>query len=207
MHSTTHDLFIILAINLVAASPFLAFLLERRGFFGDRVRLVTVGQALAIPLGVGSMATGAVHLSALPLYTAQGAPVTLLYIGGGLFQLAWGYAWLRRPSYSRARIGAIGHVVMFVAWLVSRATGLPFGEHANVPELVGIADSFAAMFAGTVALGLFLTLWPPTRELLESRRLPPESASLGVLMAMVVTAMLTVFAIVSGMPEAVAHAH
>jgi hypothetical protein len=159
MHSTTHDLFIILAINLVAASPFLAFLLERRGFFGDRVRLVTVGQALAIPLGVGSMATGAVHLSALPLYTAQGAPVTLLYIGGGLFQLAWGYAWLRRPSYSRARIGAIGHVVMFVAWL------------------------------------------------LESRRLPPESASLGVLMAMVVTAMLTVFAIVSGMPEAVAHAH
>jgi ABC-type phosphate transport system permease subunit len=63
------------------------------------------------------------------------------------------------------------------------------------------------MFAGTVALGLFLTLWPPTRELLESRRLPPESASLGVLMAMVVTAMLTVFAIVSGMPEAVAHAH
>jgi hypothetical protein len=56
------------------------------------VRLVSIGQALAIPLAVVSIGSGAIHLSALPLYAAGGPAVVALFVGGGLFQMAWGLA-------------------------------------------------------------------------------------------------------------------
>jgi len=52
------------------------------------VRLVSIGQALAIPLAVVSIGSGAIHLSALPLYAAGGPAVVALFVGGGLLQMA-----------------------------------------------------------------------------------------------------------------------
>jgi hypothetical protein len=198
MHSSDHGLFMAAALNLVIASPFLAYLLQRRGIFGDGAATVTVRQVLAIPLVTVSAAAGAAHLAGLRAELASSPGIAIAFGAAAAFQLVWAARWLRGPTTGVSIAGAAVNLALFGVWLVSRTVGLPFASNAGMPELVGIADTFAAMFELTLVVGLFVQLWPSTRRALDSRMVPAASASLGVMMAVVAVSLLALFAIVSG---------
>jgi hypothetical protein len=206
MHSPVHQLFMVAALNLVIASPFLAYLLQRRGFFGDRVRTVTIRQGLAIPLAIIAAAAGAVTLAGVPAQSTSDPNLGLVLGAAAVFQLAWAVRWLRRPS-ARLAIGALLVTVVALAiWGVSRTVGLPLGAHAWTPEVVGVGDAFAAMFELALVIGLAAELWRPVRRALERRVVAAEAASLGVMMTIVAVSLLALFGIVSGGAVAVAAA-
>jgi hypothetical protein len=120
MHSPTHELFILVAINLLFASPFLAYLLERRGLFGDRTRTVTVAEALVVPLAAVSVGAAAIHLASLHAELDVAAPLAILFGGAAVVQVLWAVLWLRRPAPGLATLAVAVNVLLVLAWIASR---------------------------------------------------------------------------------------
>jgi len=205
MHDQAHELFMILGINLVIASPFFALWLDRRGFFGERELMVTVSRGLVIPLAALAIGAAAIHLALLLTRVAESGALGLVDGSGALFGILWAIAWLRRPTRSVALIGIAGGAAFIVLWVALRTGALPVGEsagahggaHTGAPGVLGLGDTFATMFEVTLVLGLAARLWRPLAHAAETRLLPARSASLGIAMALMAIAMMTAFGMAS----------
>lgn len=193
MHTGSHELFMVMAINLVVASPLVAYWLDRRGFFGEREPMVTVARGVVIPLGVLSLGAAAIHLATLPAHLRDAAQLGLIYGAGGSFGILWAVAWFRRPTRTLASVGIVGNVALVALWVGSRAGALPFVADPGAHAGMGLSEGFAAMFEVALVLGLAARLWRPLELAAESRVLSAQSASLGIAMALVAVLLLTVF--------------
>lgn len=193
MHTGSHELFMVMAINLVIANPFIAYWLDRRGFFGEREATVTVARGLVIPLGVLSIGAAAIHLATLPAHLGDAAELGLIYGAGGSFDVLWAVAWLRRPTRTLAWIGILGNLALVTLWVAGRAGALPLVTDPGAHAGMALSEGFAAMFEVALVLGLAARLWQPLARAAESRVLSAQSASLGIAMALVAISLLTVF--------------
>jgi len=105
---------------------------------------------------------GAVHLVMAPSHLGESTAEGLGFLVAAWLQIGLGVAVLLRP-WRALWVAAIGvSAALFVAWVVSRTTGLPFGAHSGEAESVTIVDGVtAAMEGAAVVLATALILGLP----------------------------------------------
>ena len=99
-----------------------------------------------------SIVAGAIHAVVAPPHFEEAWTYGALFCGLGAFQLAWGVWIYSRPSSVAFRIGAMVSLAVIVVWIVSRATGMPFGPEPWEPESIGALDLAATAAEALVAV-------------------------------------------------------
>ena len=113
-------------------------------------RLLVVGAAIL------SVASGLIHVAAVPEHWANYRIAALFFIGFGVFQVAWAALVLGRPSRLLYAAGAAASLGTIAVWAISRTSGLPFGPFAGVAERAGRADVISTLFEEALVIALIL---------------------------------------------------
>jgi hypothetical protein len=103
-----------------------------------------------------SVASGLIHVAAVPEHWANYRIAAFFFIGLGIFQVAWGALLLGRPSRLLYAAGAAVSLGTIAVWAVSRTSGLPFGPFAGIAERAGRADVISTLFEEALVLVLIL---------------------------------------------------
>jgi hypothetical protein len=121
------------------------FRLEERAS-SEAGRWVGWGAALRVVAAALSVGAAAIHFSVIGVHAAVDPLEGVLFAVAAWAQLAVAVAAIVAPG--RAALGALAAVngVAVLAWLWSRALGLPFGADAWIPQLIGPADGLATFF-------------------------------------------------------------
>ncbi len=101
-----------------------------------------------------SVGAAAIHFSVSGVHAAVDPLEGVLFAVAAWAQLAAAVAVIVAPG--RAALAALAAVngVAVLAWLWSRALGLPFGADAWIPQIIGPADGLATFFeVGAAAIG------------------------------------------------------
>ena len=129
------------------------FRLEERAS-SEAGRWVGWGAALRVVGASLSVGAAAIHFSVIGVHAAVDPLEGVLFAVAAWAQLAAAVAAIVAPG--RAALAALAAVngVAVLAWLWSRALGLPFGADAWIPQLIGPADGLATVFeVGATVLG------------------------------------------------------
>ncbi|MGQ0803667.1 MAG: hypothetical protein ACT4PI_07385, partial [Actinomycetota bacterium] len=105
---------------------------ERRRF-----DLSTAGRGLLASL---SGAAGVIHLAMVPSHAGLSAVEGVGFAVAGWFQLLVAVGLVTRPTRSLLRLTMVANLALVGAWVMSRTSGLPFGDHAGHAETVGFVD-------------------------------------------------------------------
>ena len=103
-----------------------------------------------------SVASGLIHVAAVPEHWANYRIAALFFTGLGIFQLAWAALVLGRPSRLLYAAGAAASLGTIAVWAVSRTSGLPFGPLAGIAERAGRADVISTVFEEALVIALIL---------------------------------------------------
>jgi len=103
-----------------------------------------------------SVASGLIHVAAVPEHWANYRIAAWFFIGLGIFQVAWAALVLGRPSRLLFAAGAAASLGTIAVWTVSRTSGLPFGPFAGIAERAGRADVISTLFEEALLIALIL---------------------------------------------------
>ncbi len=103
-----------------------------------------------------SVASGLIHIAAVPEHWTDYRIAALFFIGLGIFQVAWAALVLGRPSRLLYAAGAAASLGTIALWAVSRTLGLPFGPFAGIAERAGRADVISTLFEEALVIALIL---------------------------------------------------
>jgi hypothetical protein len=107
-------------------------------------------------LALCSAAAATIHFAFVWPHWDEYVPFALAFALAGAFQLAWAPLLLVRPRRRLLAAGAAVNAAIALAWVLSRAVGLPVGPEEWSPEPVGLADSAATVFELAIAAGALL---------------------------------------------------
>lgn len=138
-----------------------------------------------IGIGVASIATGVMHLTAASAH-AEHAQILAFFVGTGVAQIIFGTAVLTpRPARLILRTGALANAGLIAVWLASRMSGLPFIEGADHAEPVGVKDTATVALELLVVAGALALVtggsWLATRVRFSERTLAPLAAATALL--------------------------
>ena len=103
-----------------------------------------------------SVASGLIHVAAVPEHWANYRIAAWFFIGLGIFQVAWAALVLGRPGRLLSAAGATVSLGTIAVWAVSRTSGLPFGPFAGIAERAGRADVISTLFEEALVIALIL---------------------------------------------------
>ena len=138
-----------------------------------------------------SVASGLVHVAAVPEHWANYRIAALFFIGLGVFQVAWAALVLGRPSRLLYGAGAAASLGTIAVWAVSRTSGLPFGPFAGIAERAGRADVISTLFEEALVIALILLAYGVGERRRSGR--PRYRAAIGAILG--VTGSLTLWAV------------
>lgn len=117
--------------------------------------LSTAGRVLLATL---SGAAGVIHLAMVPSHAEVSAVEGVGFAIAGWFQLIVAMVLMTRPGRGLLRLTIVANLAFIGVWVMSRTTGLPFGDHAWHAETVGFVDvsSVAIEAALILAAGVLL---------------------------------------------------
>jgi hypothetical protein len=138
-----------------------------------------------------SVASGLIHIAAVPEHWANYRIAAWFFIGLGIFQVAWAALVLGRPSRLLSAAGAAASLGTIAVWAVSRTSGLPFGPFAGIAERAGRADVISTLFEEALVIALILLAY----GLGERRRQEPSGYRAAVAGILAVTGSLTLWAL------------
>ena len=108
---------------------------------------------LLVLTALASAGAAAVHAAVAPEHTNWGASVAF-FVALAAFQIGWaGYLLVRRPGPTALGLGVAVNLLALGTWVVSRASGLPFGPHRGEAEPAARADVIASALGLLVVLG------------------------------------------------------
>src|SRR5437660_8401622 len=81
-----------------------------------------------------SVASGLIHIAAVPEHWATYRIAAVFFVGLGIFQVVWAALLVGRPSRLLYAVGAAASLLTIGIWIASRTSGLPFGPFAGVAE-------------------------------------------------------------------------
>jgi hypothetical protein len=157
--------------------------------------------ALAPALAVAASASvgaGAIHASAVGAHSEHHQAVIAFTIVAAI-QLAWGFLALVRPSRQLAAAGVVANAAFLAGWVLAKTDGISFVDGLDVPEGAQFADTAAAVLAAAAVLG---ALWFAVRG-----NRPTSLAQSALGMSALVTALITVPAMVAAGSHSHAHGH
>jgi hypothetical protein len=137
-----------------------------------------------------SVASGLIHVAAVPEHWANYRIAAFFFIGLGIFQVAWAALLLGRPSRLLYAAGAAVSLGTIAVWAVSRTSGLPFGPFAGIAERAGRADVISTLFEEALVLVLILLAYGVGER--RQGRCPYRAGIAGIL---AVTGSLTLWAL------------
>jgi hypothetical protein len=100
-----------------------------------------------------SAGAAAIHFAVIDQHLAEYWLFGVFFVAVALAQLGWVVAVVSNPTRAVYLVGALGNALIAVTWVISRATGLPFGPGAGEPEPLGIADVVSTAFELAVVVG------------------------------------------------------
>jgi hypothetical protein len=103
-----------------------------------------------------SVASGLLHVAAVPEHWGDYRIAALFFVALGIFQVAWAALLLGRPSRMLYAAGAVVSLGTIATWAVSRTSGLPFGPFAGVAERAGRADIISTLLEEALVVLLIL---------------------------------------------------
>jgi FtsP/CotA-like multicopper oxidase with cupredoxin domain len=124
-------------------------------------------RALRYPTAILTLGAAAIHSSVIISHFNEYVPFGLFFVAVTVSQLALVWATLIRPGRKLFAGAILGTVCILAIWLISRASGLPFGPTPGRPEPTGLADIITAIFEAVSILlfGLLTALGPrPQRK-------------------------------------------
>ena len=108
-----------------------------------------------------SLAAGAIHLWMVPSHADEWLAEGLAFAAAGAVQIALALVLLLRPSAVALRVSCLANAGFIAAWVVTRASGMPFGPHEGIRETAGFVDLTAvALEAALVIVGYELLVRP-----------------------------------------------
>jgi hypothetical protein len=108
-----------------------------------------------------SLAAGGVHLAMVPSHADEWLLEGLAFAAAGALQIALALVFLLRPTSVALRVSCLTNAGFIAAWVVTRASGLPFGPHSGIRETAGFVDLTAvALEAALVIVGYELLVRP-----------------------------------------------
>ncbi len=134
-----------------------------------------------------SIGAGAIHAAVIPNHWQEWPASGVFFASLAAFQLIWAAVVIRWPRPTFLGIGLIANLGAMTLWAVSRAWGVPFGPHAEVPEAVGASGVLTMMLEASVLLGVTWSLLPRYRSALLTTggyRFAVTGAALAMLMLM-----------------------
>ena len=138
-----------------------------------------------------SVASGLIHVAAIPEHWANYRMAAFFFIGLGIFQVAWAALLLGRPGRLLSAAGAAVSLGTIAVWAVSRTSGLPFGPFAGIAERAGRADVISTLFEEALVIVLILLAYG-VGERRRQGRCPYRAGIAGIL---AVTGSLTLWAL------------
>jgi hypothetical protein len=103
-----------------------------------------------------SVASGLIHLTAVPEHWGDYRIAAVFFVGLGVFQVVWAALVMGRPSRLLSAVGAAASLLTIGIWIASRTSGLPFGPFAGVAERAGRADIVSTILEEVLVVGLIL---------------------------------------------------
>jgi hypothetical protein len=110
-------------------------------------------EMLRFGVAVASAGAAAIHFAVIDQHLAEYWLFGVFFVAVALAQLGWVVAVVSNPTRAVYLVGALGNALIAVTWVISRATGLPFGPGAGEPEPLGIADVVSTAFELAVVVG------------------------------------------------------
>jgi hypothetical protein len=120
--------------------------------------LSTAGRVLLATL---SGAAGVIHLAMVPSHAGLSAVEGVGFAIAGWFQLLVAMVLVTRPIRGLLRLTMVANLTFIAAWVVSRTTGLPFGDHAWHAETAGFVDVSCVAIEGVLILAAGVLLARP----------------------------------------------
>jgi hypothetical protein len=120
--------------------------------------LSTAGRVLLATL---SGAAGVIHLAMVPSHAGLSAAEGIGFAIAGWFQLLVAVLLVTRPARTLLRVTIVANLALIGAWVMSRTTGLPFGDHAWHAETVGFVDVSAVAIEAALILAAGVLLLRP----------------------------------------------
>ena len=108
-----------------------------------------------------SGAAGVIHLAMVPSHMDISTVEGVGFAVAGWFQLAVAVLLMTRVSRTQLRVAMVANLVFIGAWVVSRTTGLPFGDHAGHPETAGFVDVSTVAIEAALILAAAMLLFRP----------------------------------------------
>ncbi len=195
-HTVVHQVFVIIVLGFVLASPFIAALLQRRSLLGAQGSKVGLDRWLVLPVATLSLGVGMIHAAVVGDHFREETLSGTFFVMVAVFQLGWGVLFARRPQVGLAALGLLVNATVVATWLVTRTVGLPFGAHPGVPEPIATPDLLATLFESLIVAGTAALALPFLRNMAKRSRYLVASADLGVVMALIVITMVVSYALV-----------
>jgi hypothetical protein len=108
-----------------------------------------------------SFAAGGIHLWMVPSHADAWLLEGLAFAAAGALQVALALVLLVRPSSVALRVSCLANAGFIAAWVVTRASGMPFGPDSGLRETAGFVDLTAvALEAALVIVGYELLVRP-----------------------------------------------
>jgi hypothetical protein len=158
---------------------------------------VPVGTYLRGGLAALSVAAAAIHFAVVFEHFAEYWLFGVFFVVASWAQLAWAGLVVWRPRRWVLWAGAGGNLLILVAYVLSRTTGLPLGPEPGSPEPVGGLDLACALFEVLLVAGAVLLARPTERRVAPAR----GRAALLAGVALVVAVTTAVFTPTLGGPE------
>lgn len=109
-------------------------------------------RALSV-IALASIAAGAINLTAGPSIASDNAQNLTFFLVSGSAQVVWGAVALFQAPRWWLWLGAAGNLLVAGTWVVSRTSGLPFGEYAGKMLPARFPDTLATIFEVAVVVG------------------------------------------------------
>ncbi len=193
-HSIIHQVFLVVALGFVLASPLIGILLQRRSLLGPQGSMVGLDRWLVLPLATLSLGAGLIHAAVVTDHFAESTLSGLFFVVVAVFQVLWAVMFARQPLVRLATLGLMVNGMVVGAWLVTRTVGLPFGAHPGAAEPMAVVDLLATLFEVLIVAGTAALVLPALRGLAKRSRFLVASADLTVVMALILITMVTSYA-------------
>ena len=124
----------------------------------DEVRRLDAAAAARSAVAVCCFGAAAIHFALAPDHFGESRFHGAFFFLSGWAQLGLGMALLLRPTRAVLRAVIVVNVLLALVWVVSRVTGMPFGDTPWVPESVGVPDVLAVVLEVLAVGGGYLLL-------------------------------------------------
>jgi hypothetical protein len=155
-----HELLHLVAgvVLVVGGATFVLASIRRRGTAPRGVvsslPAATVGRSLTVMVAGLSAGAAVIHLVAAPHHYAELGELGAGFLAAAVFQGTWAMACLSGPSTRTRSLGIVINAAIVLAWVYTRAVGLPVGELAGSPEPIGFPDAASVVFELLLISGL-----------------------------------------------------